>query len=471
MKFHILPTSSPIAPNRTILIFAGWGMDEKPFARLAVEGYRIAIVWDYRRTDFPTPLAELLAVSEEIVVLAWSFGVSAATRFIIANPQLPLTARIAVNGTMHPVDDRLGIPPPIFDGTLDGLSEKSLSKFYLRMAGSGEAFRKFAGHMPDRDIPELKEELIAIDSAPAVGYGIRGIWDCALISDSDRIIPPANQKEAWSAEPGVEIINIPGAHLPDFGSILRSLVKEKGLVAQKFTRAEATYDDNALVQHRIAEKLCGLIPGGMSGGNYLEIGCGTGLATRLLISSLTPSRLTLWDLHIPEALTKSLEADGHAVTALECDAETEIRQLPDESLDLIFSASTVQWFNSLPTFLRECSRKLRKGCVAVISTFGPETMREIRGLLPDSIHYPELRTISAMIPAGCTLIHLSEEVHSLTFPSPLEALRHAKLTGVNGLSSTHNGSTARDVISRYPLTPDGKATVTYHPIYILLQKK
>lgn len=440
-------------------------MDEKPFSRLAVKGYRLIVVWDYRDPAFPPELLEELRKYDEIAVMAWSFGVPAATRFILSQPGLPISARIAVNGTMHPVDDALGIPEAIFRGTLDGLSEKSLSKFYLRMAGSGDAFRRFSAELPERDVEGLREELSAIETAGPVTAG--RVWDCAVVGRNDRIIPPENQLAAWADE-AFDIVETDEAHLPDFQTILSSILTEKGLVAEKFTRAEATYDDNALVQREIAEKLCEMIPTDTRAGEILEIGCGTGFTTRLLAAKTAPGKLTVWDLHIPRSLAASIE--GADIRTLECDAEAEIRRIADSSVDLIFSASTVQWFNSLPEFLRQCSRALRSGGAAVISTFGPETMREIRSRLPYPVRYPSLHAISRMIPADCEKVRLSEEVTTIHFPTAVEALRHAKLTGVNALSSRHSGNTAREVINSYPLTQSGEAPVTYHPIYLILRK-
>ncbi len=469
MKFHIYPTADVATSPRTIVLFAGWGMDEKPFRRLSVKGYRLIILWDYRDPSLPDGPERELEKCEEIVVVAWSFGVPAATRFILSHPRLPITAAIAINGSMHPVDDRLGIPRDIFRGTLEGLSEKSLSKFHLRMAGSGDAYHEFSATLPARGLEELREELRAIEAAPVVAP--KGLWDCAIVCDADRIIPPANQREAWGGET-YEIIDIPGAHLPDFDSILRSLLTEKGLVAEKFTRAESTYEANATVQREIAEKLCSLIPSDALAGKdapaVLEIGCGTGLTTRLLTKKLGLGEIEAWDLHIAANIADTLP--GCTLRQRECDAETEIGLLPEGSLDLLFSASTVQWFNSLPAFMRRCARALRPGAVAVLSTFGPKTMSEIRGRLPHPVRYPDATAVGKMIPEGCRLLHLSQEEHTLLFPSAVEALRHAKLTGVNALSSSHSGQTAREVISSYPLLPDGNAPLTYQPIYIVFKK-
>ena len=93
----------------------------------------------------------------------------------------------------------------------------------------------------------------------------------------------------------------------------------------------------------------------------------------MLAEAFPDAEITGWDLHIPHAFSRA--AGCGRIKALECDAETQIRQLPDASVDMIFSASTVQWFNSLPEFLRRTARVLRPGGPAFISTFGPATMR------------------------------------------------------------------------------------------------
>jgi len=106
--------------KRLIVIFAGWGMDQRPFLGLERPGYDIMAVWDYRTLDFDPSWTEGY---EEVCVLAWSMGVQAAQlcHNAIAGK---VTARIAVGGTQRPVDDECGIPHEIFSRTLDGLDER-----------------------------------------------------------------------------------------------------------------------------------------------------------------------------------------------------------------------------------------------------------------------------------------------------------------------------------------------------------
>lgn len=493
MKFHVyqspsgssassgssLPTAvAADSATRAILLFAGWGMDEKPFASVGVEGYRLIVVYDYRDATFPPELESALRDDyEEIAVVAWSFGVPAATRFILSHKDLPLTARIAVNGTMHPVDDSRGIPSAIFRGTLDALDERSLVKFNRRMCGGTEAFLEFSRRAPLRPIDELRDELAAIAAADSPAP--KGVWDRAVVGTADRIIPTANQLTAWADDgEAFETITVDSPHLPDFNRLFARFLTRKGLVAEKFTRAETTYDDNAVVQHEIADRLCALAErfrltvDSVRRPDLLEIGCGTGMTTRMIARRLDAATIRAWDLHLPTSapVIDDDAAARTAVIACECDAETALRRQPDESFDIIFSASTIQWFNSPATFLRECRRTLRPGGCVAVSTFGPETMHEINALRTVSRHYPTVDAIRRMIPDGCSLLHLSTETRRLTFPTPADALRHVRLTGVNALGNDAGASAVRTILRDYPLTSVGEATVTYQPIYLVFKK-
>ncbi len=74
------------------------GHGQPPFATLGREGYDTAVVWDYAD---PRPVdPALLSRYAEICVVAWSFGVPYAARFIAGHhDSLPITRCVAVCGT------------------------------------------------------------------------------------------------------------------------------------------------------------------------------------------------------------------------------------------------------------------------------------------------------------------------------------------------------------------------------------
>ena len=69
-----------------------------------------------------------------------------------------------------------GIPDDVFDGTLAGLDERNLTKFYRRVAGSRAAFESFSAKMPRRSVAELKEELASFRTEPILENEVDERW-------------------------------------------------------------------------------------------------------------------------------------------------------------------------------------------------------------------------------------------------------------------------------------------------------
>ncbi len=192
---------------RLLLFFAGWGADETPFKHYCPAESDFMICYDYRTLYFDV---SDLNKYKEINVVGWSMGVWVASHLL---PQfsLSIAGTIAINGTPYPIDAHRGIPPAIFRGTLDGLTGASLHKFLRRMCADGAAFKAFLDVTPRRPIEELREELAKIEQhyqtlSPAAFH-----WQQAVIGSNDRIIPPANQLQAWE-ETGTAIRQTEDAH-------------------------------------------------------------------------------------------------------------------------------------------------------------------------------------------------------------------------------------------------------------------
>ena len=470
---------TPESPNSPLLLFfAGWGQSDATMDDLEMPGYDIATVWDYRSDRFFSPegkeitdetLADLRE-RREIVVAAWSFGVNAAARFMAAHPGLRVSARIAFNGSRFTVDPECGIAPEIFRATLDNLSERSLERFEMRVWGGATAFRRGGSKLSGRPVAQLAEELRVFMSPAAP----RLLWDRVFISDNDLIIPPSAQHKAWEEE-AIEIINIPGAHRPDFNSLLRRVLTDKSHVARRFGRARSTYDSNATPQLHAGRRLLSLatpyLPARVD--SMIDIGCGTGSLTSEVIDLLAPHDVELWDLHLPESAASLGQIHPSTRIVLrQTDAESSIADLPQGEIDLIYSASTAQWFNSLRAFLAHAYRALRRGGVIALSTYGPLTMSQIGLATGIPSRFMSVESIRRSLPEGAEAAVLEEETEDLAFGSALEVLRHVSLTGVNALTprgATDTGS-ARRLLSRYPLEPDGSALLTFQPIYLIIRK-
>ena len=224
MNVKRITTGNP----RAVLIFAGWGIDAHPFEELSLPGYDIYVAYAF---DGLLPASQNFTDYDELCIIAWSYGVAAAAEFIVANPQLPITARVAVNGVLKPVDDKVGMPETIFRGTLTNLSERSIYKFYRRMFGSQEAFAEFKKSMPERSVDDLRDELHAYECLSQGCSCSPLLFDRVYINPDDKILPFASQLRCWESNPGVRVT--PSNHFPDFQKLLRISFRQKELVKSR----------------------------------------------------------------------------------------------------------------------------------------------------------------------------------------------------------------------------------------------
>ncbi|MGL4410549.1 MAG: methyltransferase domain-containing protein, partial [Bacteroidales bacterium] len=140
----------------------------------------------------------------------------------------------------------------------------------------------------------------------------------------------------------------------------------KELLARRFSKAAATYDQSAIAQQEIASHLWSLTSRILKDKpeNILEIGCGTGMLTRIYTQECHLSRVTLNDIYdsrefLPPVKSNFIQGDAEEVDL-------------GEGYDLILSTSAVQWFSDLESFISKIERSLKPGGIFAFSTFGPD---------------------------------------------------------------------------------------------------
>lgn len=201
----------------------------------------------------------------------------------------------------------------------------------------------------------------------------------------------------------------------------------------------------------------------------LEIGVGTGFLTQHLQTLFSQTHWTLNDLTSKAQVYTDKFINPDSSDYLWGDAE-QIK-LPS-NLDLIASASTVQWFDSLPDFIKQCSANTNKDGYLALSTFGPDNFTEIRNITGAGLNYYSLAELITILESNdYTILQSLDYTKQLEFTSPLEVLKHIKATGVNGISHYRwTRSKLSEFESTYQqLCPQGIA-LTYHPIILLARK-
>ncbi len=250
---------------------------------------------------------------------------------------------------------------------------------------------------------------------------------------------------------------------------------DKELIRERFAAGFKRYDRLALVQQRICDRLASLlseVADGMTPRNGLEVGVGTGFLTRRLLPLFPHARWTLNDIVPAAKAFTDKYTGGYTVEYLWGDAECVV--FP-KALDLVVSASTVQWFNDLRGFVARVSASLCSGGILALSTFGGDNFREIRATTGEGLEYYTMPALERMLlDADFRILHAEEYTESLLFDTPVDVLHHIKATGVNSLRKVRWGrrqiadfdASYRD---RFALT-DGRVPLTYHPILLIARR-
>lgn len=251
------------------------------------------------------------------------------------------------------------------------------------------------------------------------------------------------------------------------------MTTDKNLLRNRFAANLCNYNSLAVVQAEIcaqlaemAQRLCD------APSSAMEIGAGTGFLTARLTEIYPEARWTVNDIVTEAERYIAPLINGRDINCLWGDAESLDLPL---GLDMIASASTIQWFDDTKRFLSRAHRALNHGGWLCLSTFGPENFTEIKATTGQGLEYYTAAELKSMLQkTGFETEKISEYVKSLHFDSPIDVLRHIKATGVNSIGTVR--WTKKDLRGfetayrkSFPVGSD-KVSLTYHPILIVARK-
>ena len=271
----------------------------------------------------------------------------------------------------------------------------------------------------------------------------------------------------------------PSTSCADGDALLKSIMThyaDKSRVRHSFFKSMFSYNQHAEVQSRMAEELLDALrrihPAGF--GRVLEIGCGSGLLTERFLKRFTAETLIANDLVEECGLLVEEIVQQHS-SAHFTFAGGDIEALADlpSDLDLVLSNATFQWLHDFDGFAARLKTLLKPNGLLAFSTFGTENCREILDLTGNSLTYRPFQEVLASLQAHFDVLFSTEEIVPLHFASPMDVLRHLRLTGVNGVSSqkswtkadlAHFEQTYRERFGEF-----GRVPLTYNPMLFVVR--
>lgn len=227
---------------------------------------------------------------------------------------------------------------------------------------------------------------------------------------------------------------------------------DKRAIRRSFERAAQTYDAAAVLQREIADRMLERLDiMRLQPKTLLDLGSGTGEGTRVLRQRYPESELIALDLALTMLQQGRAKLSSwkdrlpwHKSSVRHVCADADALPLKSDSLDMIWSNVTLQWCNNLEKTFGEFYRALNPGGLLFFSTFGPDTLKELRSAFAGLDGYPHVSRFVDMHDIGDALSHagfaapvMEMECLTLTYTDLRSMLRELKDIGA------HNAAVGR----------------------------
>ncbi|MFA7350494.1 MAG: malonyl-ACP O-methyltransferase BioC [Methylotenera sp.] len=271
---------------------------------------------------------------------------------------------------------------------------------------------------------------------------------------------------------------------------------DKARARASFGRAAETYDAAAILQKQVREEMLSRLDlVKLNPQVILDAGCGTGMASHALQKRYEKSQIVSLDFAYPmlqktrqtrasmglgSGLVHKLKSLlGGAKQNLLC-ADIEALPLASASTGLIWSNLAIQWCNDLDAALQEFHRVLQPEGLLMFSTFGPDTLRELR-VASSAASGNEYTSVSrfidmhdigdALVRAGFSAPVLDVERFTLTYDDVKSVMRDLKSIGAhNATDGRARGLLGRGFFEKLEQSyeqfrVDGKLPATFEVVY------
>lgn len=253
-----------------------------------------------------------------------------------------------------------------------------------------------------------------------------------------------------------------------------------------FERAAAGYDRAAVLQREVCDRMLSRL-------NYikytpdliLDAGSGTGYGSRKLAMRYPVAEMLAVDIALAMHFQarpsvpwwKRLSPARGNRTSYLC-GDIELLPLKDACVGLVWSNLTLQWCNDMRYTFSEVRRVLQPGGLFMFSTFGPDTLKELRQAFRSADNYSHINRFTDMHDIGDMLVHngfatpvMDMEYITLTYDDVIGVMRDLRAIGAHNVTQGRlHGLTGKSgwqkAIDHYEmLRIEGKLPATFEVIY------
>ncbi len=245
-------------------------------------------------------------------------------------------------------------------------------------------------------------------------------------------------------------------------------------IKRSFAKASDSYDALAGLQREIGLTLLRQHKVAELSGVVLDLGCGTGFLTRELQLFSGDKTIIAMDIAMPMLQAARSKCD----VAFSC---VDIESLPvqDKSIDWIFSNLAFQWCTDLVGVFENFKRVLKPGGSLVFSSFGPQTLRELKwawAKVDDYSHVNNFFSVQQlrefMQQAGLQNIQIENSRHKSEYSNVMALMKELKGIGAHNVTvNRKKGFTTKTQwknmnVAYESLMENGYLPATFDVIYV-----
>ena len=252
---------------------------------------------------------------------------------------------------------------------------------------------------------------------------------------------------------------------------------DRAAILKHFDLASAGYDESAVLAGRLRDQMIARLDWiAFVPDSVLDLGCGTGRGAATMAGRWPRARIIALDASPAMLREAARSGAGSRIEFLR--GEAEALPLPDASVDLVFSNLMLPWCEDIDAVFAEVARILRPRGLFTFTSFGPDTLIELRAAWASVDGAAHVHPFTDMHDLGDGLVRarLTEAVldvsrYTLTYPDVGALMRDLKAIGAqNAASSRNRGLTGRGRIAAMteayePFRAEGVVPSTYEVVF------
>ncbi|MDQ2070175.1 malonyl-ACP O-methyltransferase BioC [Natronospira bacteriovora] len=253
---------------------------------------------------------------------------------------------------------------------------------------------------------------------------------------------------------------------------------ERAAVRRSFDQAADSYDEHAVLQREVCNRLLERLDlTTIEPRVILDLAAGTGQASGALNRKYRKARVFPVDLS-EQMLQRARRQGGWWKKLPAICADVTHLPIADDSVDLVFSSLGLQWVDDLDRCFREIRRVLKPQGLFLFTTFGPDTLKELRAAwqaVDERSHvnvFADMHDIGdGLVRAGLAEPVMEVEHFTLTYETADELMRDIKRIGAHNVTADRpRGLTGPKKMARFreayeQFRQEDRLPATYEVVY------